>query len=292
MSFRPDEKIPFYQTVSSLSDYPTNDKYEAAITEIQPHTLRKYSCELIYMLAAPVVAVTEYAHPAIALAAQRHQRVVSNPFDRTRRTTAFVMSVLHGTPQQRAAMCDLINKQHSFIKGCGYSAENPELQMWVLACFYWTVVVVRESLLGPMDPDEKWALCREYELLGRVLKIPPGMWPQSMEAFDAYWDNMVESLVVDENAMAVGKIILYTMKWPWYLFWVPPFQRMLVTHWMPEKFRVAYGLPKPNPVILWITLKLTALLYFGSPLLPYLGLSWLLWQMNATSEKVATKGRW
>ncbi|KAK4445391.1 hypothetical protein QBC34DRAFT_451398 [Podospora aff. communis PSN243] len=244
------------------------------------------------MLASPVVAVTEYAHPAIAEAARRHSRVTTDPFNRTARTCAFFMAVVHGTPRERAVMCAQINKQHAAVRGPGYAADDVELQRWVLATFFWAVVAVHESLHGEMEEGEKDELCRDYGVLGGVLKIPAERWFERWVDFERYYEGVVEGMVpLDERTRAVGSTILWGLTWPWFVAWVPPFQRMLVAHWMPERLRVEYGLEKPNPVVLWVVLTVTRWVYYGIPVIRWLGRLWLLDLMRRTAVRVERTGK-
>ncbi len=268
-----------------------DSQYPPVLLARNPKYLRLIAQDVIYMLASPVVAVTEYAHPAIAEAARRHSRVTTDPFNRTARTCAFFMAVVHGNPRQRAVMCAQINKQHGMVKGPGYSADDPNLQMWVLATFFWAIVAVHESLNGPMELELKTELCRDYGVLGSVLKIPQEMWPDNWDDFETYFNGVVDELVLDEKTKLVGNTILWNLSWPWFVGWVPPFQRMLVSHWMPDKLRVQYGLAKPNPVILWFVLTVTRWIYYGIPVIRWIGAHWLFSLMRNTAERVERTGK-
>lgn len=142
-----------------------------------------------------------------------------------------------------------------------------------------------------MDERVKDELCRDYGVLGGVLKIPQEKWFDNWVEFERYYDQVVEGMVLDERTRVVGSTILWGLDWPWFVRWVPPFQRMLVAHWMPEGLRVQYGLAKPNPVILWVVLTVTRWVYYGVPIIRWIGRLWLIDLMHRTAEKVERTGK-
>ncbi|KAK1774224.1 hypothetical protein QBC45DRAFT_338127, partial [Copromyces sp. CBS 386.78] len=179
---------------------------------------------------------------------------------RLRRTTAYILAVAIGTPEQKRVIVEMVRKQHAFVRGTGktvegneqikYDAADGELQKWVAATLFMGVCKARESFgwswswgsgarrQDKQSEEERWKLCKAHREYAVALNMPSEMWPRSMEEFDV--------LVVTEEARKLARILLWEVAMPWWMSWVLPLARVFMACWLPSGLREGYGLPDPK----------------------------------------------
>ncbi|KAK3403435.1 hypothetical protein B0T20DRAFT_26445 [Sordaria brevicollis] len=73
--------------------------------------------------------------------------------------------------------------------------------------------------------------------------MPPDLWPETMDEFDAYVQEMMETkLVVTDEARKLARIMLWDVK----VLWLLPVVRVFMACWLPPRLREGYGLPDPT----------------------------------------------
>jgi uncharacterized protein (DUF2236 family) len=153
-----------------------------------------------------------------------------------------VYCVTFGTPEEIERVAAMVTAAHRNVTGAGYRASDPELQLWVAATLYDTAVLVYEELFGALEPVQAEKVYEQYAVLGTALQVPAGMWPAGREAFRLYWQHMVETLEVSDDARRVAQDLLSAEHAPLLLKAAMPFNRFLTTAWLPDPIRRQYGL--------------------------------------------------
>lgn len=184
----------------------------------------------------------QVAHPGVARGVAEHSDFATRPLDRLRATLSYVYGVTFGTPEESRAVAAMVTEAHRAVAGAGYRASDPELQLWVAATLYDTAVLIYERLFGPLDPTAADTVYRQYALLGTALQVPDGRWPADRTAFRAYWDRMVGTLEISDDARRIARDLLHP-EWAPPLLWAAmPLNRFLTAAWLPEPLRRQYGI--------------------------------------------------
>ena len=171
------------------------------------------------VLSGPRALLLELAHPLVAAGVAQHSDFRRNPWGRLFRTVG-VMTALNFQqyPRARSAVTHTRkchNRVHGrlaedvgpYLAGTPYRADDPFLQLWVLATLIDSVLVTYDLLApgGPLTADQK----AEYYLggleLGRAFGLPRELMPPTYEDFQLYMDSMLNSdlLTVGDTAREI-----------------------------------------------------------------------------------------
>lgn len=184
----------------------------------------------------------QVAHPKVAQGVAEHSNFAEHPFKRLRGTLDFVYGTTLGTDEESAWVSATVNRIHTYVKGSGYSANDPDLQLWVAATLYKSALQIYELTLGPMPVAMQEEFCCESALYGTLLGCPEDMWPSSVAEFEKYWDSALAALVVSDEAKRICHDLLYSRAVPLLLRPLLPVNRLITTGLLPEPVRAGFGL--------------------------------------------------
>jgi uncharacterized protein (DUF2236 family) len=182
----------------------------------------------------------QIAHPAVGRGVAEHSDFAERPLDRLRATLTYVYCVTFGTPEEIEAVAAQVTAAHRSVTGAGYRATDPELQLWVAATLYDTAILWYEELFGPLDAAAADKVYEQYAVLGTALQLPARSWPADRAAFRAYWNHMVDTLEVSDEARRVAHDLLSAEHAPLLLKAAMPLNRFLTAAWLPERIRAQY----------------------------------------------------
>ncbi|KAK0666880.1 hypothetical protein QBC41DRAFT_325081 [Cercophora samala] len=324
----PTPRLPMSKTISkptpkSPPPPPVTEKaplHPTTTTTPTPEDHLKHACgNLITWLGGPYAILLQIASPGIALGSCSHSRFQTHPISRFRRTAAFIMAVVHGTEEQKALICGAIKKQRlvlfhpphpnvmltrsekdSHIHGPNYTATDPLLQKWTAATLFVAGQKTHEMFSierKPMPRAEKEVLCQQFGRFATALDMPGEMWPRSLGEFERYFDEQLQTLEITEASEKVADILLRGMELPWFLMWALPVMRVLMAVWLPERCRVAFGLPDPNGWLVWRAYWVIVWLIWGVNWLTpermrVLVESWMKRDMARAAEDIRVYRRW
>ena len=204
--------------------------------------MRRVAREGALLAGGARAILLQIAHPAVGRGVAEHSDFTARPLDRLRATLTYVYCVTFGTPEEIAAVSAQVTAAHRAVAGPGYRATDPELQLWVAATLYDTALLVYQELFGPLDATVADDVYRQYAMLGTALQVPAGLWPADRAEFRAYWEHMVDTLEVSDEARRVARDLLTARRAPLLLKAAMPVNRFLTTAWLPEPIRRQYGL--------------------------------------------------
>ena len=184
----------------------------------------------------------QVAHPKVAQGVSEHSRFTENPLKRLRGTLDYIYGTTLGTPEESEWVAGAVNRIHTYVTGPGYSANDPDLQLWVAATLYKSAVEIYELTLGPMPAAMQEEFCRESALYGILLGCPEDMWPSSVAEFEEYWNSALAALVISDDAKRICHDLLYSRAVPFYLRPLLPVNRLITTGLLPERLRNEFGL--------------------------------------------------
>ena len=165
----------------------------------------------------------------------------------------YVYAVVYGTAQQHSEVVRRVNRAHGPVhrapemaspgssESAGYSAFDPQLQLWVAATLYETAVTVYQLVFGPLDEASAECIYQDYAILGASLQVPNGAWPATREQFSAYWDDQLDSVVIGPAARGISKDLFHPTGAPWWLKLLLPSVRFVTVGLLPSVARAGYG---------------------------------------------------
>ena len=171
--------------------------------------------------------------------------------------------------------------------------------------------------------EKKETLCLAYGAFASSLDMPVEMWPGSLDEFEEYFDRQLDEYIhwhsegqslgekekggeaqVHEASKQIARTFLWDLHLPWWLRWMVPVMRLMMTFWLPPKLREAYGLPDPlDENMKWrgwkLSLQYTALIWyiwFLATVTPQKTkkriFDWVIQDMKNAVEGIERTGRW
>ncbi|MFI0373918.1 oxygenase MpaB family protein [Actinomadura sp. 1N219] len=210
--------------------------------------LRRLSAEPLVGLGAGRALLMQLAHPDVARGVAEHSDFAGRPLARLFGTLDFLLIVTFGTPEQVGRIAAKVRGVHGTVRGDGYSADDPDLQLWVNATLIDSALHIHESVMlrgGRDGPDDR-GLAEEYyrqaRAVAEVLGCPLESQPADLAAFRAYMADMLASLEVTDTAREVAGAVLWPRRLR-ALFPALAVFRLLTAALLPGTLRDQYGLP-------------------------------------------------
>ncbi len=210
--------------------------------------LHDVGADAVLIAGAGRAILLQIADPAIGHAIARHSHFAADPLRRLRNTLTFVYALVYGTPQQVTAARSMVNRAHRDVVSApgenpSFDAHDSSLQLWVAATLYDTAMIVRRRVVGRLAPSELDAVYAEYAVVGTALQMPAEAWPANRVAFDAYWNERLATLEVDDTVRAVAQELLHPHSAPLWLRAAMPLGRLVTAGLLPPAIRAAFDLP-------------------------------------------------
>jgi uncharacterized protein (DUF2236 family) len=211
-------------------------------TIAEPKEILRYAEDGIFLLGGQYAILCQFAQPGLAQGSFEHSDFASRLLNRLKTTARFLNVAVYGTLEEKQAIFSVIHGAHSTVKGEGYYADDPELHKWTAATLFMALVVVQEAFFGKLSREKLEALYKESAIYGTSLRMPPDMWPATLDDFWVYWNHNIETLEITSWAKSLCKDLLHPKHIPIYLKPMGPVSRLLTTYWLPERLCREYGL--------------------------------------------------
>jgi uncharacterized protein (DUF2236 family) len=214
----------------------------------RPVSAADIAAEALMLAGGGRALLLQIAHPAVGRGVVEHSDFASRLMERFDGTMLYLTAVMYGSPDERAAMRRLVNRAHAPVRGvdpasgAAYNAYDPQLQLWVAATLYQTMMELHARVFGRLSPDQADAAYGGLSLALSDLQLTHDLWPSDRAAFDRYWDRMLADLRVDADVLAVSRQILHPAGVSWWLRPGLPLLRLLTVGLLPEPLRVRFRL--------------------------------------------------
>lgn len=169
------------------------------------------------MLGSGSAVMYQLAVWGVGKGVAEHSTTMQRPVDRLRTTLTYVYVMGLGTDEERDKVARMVNRAHVPVRGEGYSAFDPELQLWVAATLAEVAREMYERIFGPLDPATLEHLYREGWVYGTALQVKPEMWPPTRAEFDAYWERMQGEFRSDPQIQRYARALLSTKDATWFV---------------------------------------------------------------------------
>ena len=185
----------------------------------------------------------QVSHPAVADGVARFSNFKADPFGRGYRTFAAMAMIYFGSKTQAEQTAQRLWRMHSAIKGeapNAYSANDPQVLLWVLATLTETTLQVHKRMPMPgLPPDWQERFYEESKVAAHLLGIPEDVYPVDLQAFEQYFKTILEGdlLGSTDACRAVAQSIVRHPRAPKKL------ANLLATGWLPESLCTRLGIP-------------------------------------------------
>ncbi|MBB2969130.1 oxygenase MpaB family protein [Leifsonia aquatica] len=214
-----------------------------------PIDLRTVAAEALPLVGGGRALLLQVAEPAVGQGVADHSDFAERAMDRLHATMTFMCAAVFATPEEFAVVRRRVNRAHAPVRARAagsapaYNAYDPQLQLWVAATLYRTMMDLHERVFGPLSPAEQEGVYQEYTRLGANMQVPPSSWPPTREAFDGYWEEMLGRVSVSDRTRELAGQILYPRNVPLWVRLLLPDARLVTAGLLPEPVRELYRLP-------------------------------------------------
>jgi uncharacterized protein (DUF2236 family) len=211
----------------------------------------------VALLLGPANVIMQLARPGVGYGVLESRvesgRVDRHPIKRARTTFTYLAVAGSGTDQQKAAFRRAVNGAHAQVYSTDespvkYNAFDKDLQLWVAACLYKGAVDSYRTFVGEMDEETADRHYAQSVSLATTLQVPAEMWPADRVAFDAYWQQQLAEVHIDDTVreylLPIAASRLRGLTLP------GPLQRrheklalLITTGFLPQRFRDEMRLP-------------------------------------------------
>jgi uncharacterized protein (DUF2236 family) len=167
--------------------------------------IRRVGGEGVLLLGGGRALLMQIAHPLVAKGVAEHSNFRADRRRRLLGTLRPMFAISFGAREQALAAAASVNHMHARVTGAGYRASDPDLLVWVLATLIDTSLFMYERFVSALSPEEASAYYEDMCRLGSLLSVPKGAMPPNLDAFQAYVDGMIPSLIVTEEARSIYK---------------------------------------------------------------------------------------
>jgi uncharacterized protein (DUF2236 family) len=160
--------------------------------------------EGVLLLGGGAAIILQVAHPLVGAGVAEHSNYREDPWGRLYRTLDLTTSIVFGSTETALEASARLRSVHArvhgltkedggrFPKGTKYSANDPELGMWVHATLVDTSLQVYGAYVGTLSQKEKLRYYEEQKLLGEMFGVPLEAQPPTLAEFYDYYGRMVE----------------------------------------------------------------------------------------------------
>lgn len=205
----------------------------------------------IALLAGPANVIMQLGRPGVGYGVKESRvdsgRIDRHPIKRARTTFTYLAVATRGTPEQQKAYRKAVTGAHAQVRSTEdspveYNALDPDLQLWVAACLYKGGVDVRRMFIGEMDDETADRHYRDSMMLGAMLQMRPESWPADRAAFDAYWQDSLAKIHIDDTIreflypIAAGRMGAFRLPGPLQHL-SDEVALLITTGFLPQRFR-------------------------------------------------------
>jgi uncharacterized protein (DUF2236 family) len=204
--------------------------------------IRRVVREGILLAGGGCATILQVAHPAVGQGVADHSDFAERPLDRLAGTLRYVYGVVFGTREEARRISNAVRAMHRSVRGPGYDASDPDLQVWVAATLFHTGMQLYGDFFGPLTERDADECYRQYAVFATALGCPADAWPADRERFDAYWTETVATLRVNAAGRAVARELLRPAHPPVVLRPTIPVSRFVTVGLLPEPIRAELDL--------------------------------------------------
>ena len=207
-------------------------------------------------------------HPLAMAGVEQHSDYRANPWGRLQRTVEYVLTTTYGTREEAIAAGRVVQAIHKHVNGTDpvtgktYSAEDPDLLLWVHAVEVHSFLsAYRRYGGGRLSVDDADRYVAEQVGGAALVGLPPAMVPASVADLRDYFLSVEDELRPSPYSRDAAKVVLNPpLPLPLRLLqpiaWVPG---AAAAGLVPRRLRAMHGIPWVPPADAAVRVAATAL---------------------------------
>jgi len=207
------------------------------------------------LLGGGTAVLLQVAHPLVAAGVRQHSGYDRDLWRRLVRTLRALYLITFGTKTEAEQVGERVRSVHARVRGTTpvalgpfpagtpYSADDPELMLWVHATLVTASLSAYQSCERPLSPEQQERYYHEMGLVAQFFGTPQNVIPPTLRDFHDYFAAQLASatITVTPPARAIATVILEApLPAPLRLF--APAHRLATASQLPPRLRDEYGL--------------------------------------------------
>lgn len=169
--------------------------------------------EGVLLLGGGAAIILQVAHPLVGAGVAEHSNYREDPWGRLYRTLDITTSMVFGSTEKANEASERLRNVHKRVngtisedggkypKGTRYSANDPDLGMWVHATLVDTSLQVYTAYVGSLSHKQKLRFYEEQKLLGEMFGVPVEKQPPTLAEFHDYYERMIQEELAVTDAL-------------------------------------------------------------------------------------------
>jgi uncharacterized protein (DUF2236 family) len=193
--------------------------------------------------------VLQAAHPLVGEGIHQHSGFQTDPWRRLQRTSDFYLGLVYAKQDELEAFNRWLEHAHRGVKGQTaqgetYSADRPDLMLWVQATLADSVAWAWQQIWGPLPPEKLELYWQEQILIGEAIGIEMTQLPDNWDGFQKWFGRQCQGL---QPTAASGSVLEHLHDLPVALPGIPVvlWQAGLPLGRSVSRQALAAGLPEP-----------------------------------------------
>jgi uncharacterized protein (DUF2236 family) len=185
--------------------------------------IRRVQRESVVALSGPRTLLMQAAHPVAFAGFFAHTGALDDPYARLQRTVRVLGLIGFGDKAEAQKATARVRDIHTRINGAliepagrfpagtPYSATDPVLLLWILACMADSALVVYQRYVRSLSREERDGFWQDYKVIGREFGLRDADMPEEIEDFELYMAEMVEGdelfVTPEARSLALGIVM-------------------------------------------------------------------------------------
>jgi uncharacterized protein (DUF2236 family) len=218
--------------------------------------VREVHRELAVRLAGPRTLLLQATHPVAFAGFFAHTGALDEPYERLGRTARVMDAIIFGPRAEADRLTRRVRAMHRRVRGelrepagrfpagTPYTADDPELLLWILAPIVDSSLLVYDKYVRRLSRDERDAYWQDYRVVGEQFALLPHQMPATIEDFDAYMADMLTGGDLHITPQARELALQIVMRPPVPLRFRPMLElvNQITVGLLPGEIRRGYGL--------------------------------------------------
>ena len=207
-------------------------------------------------LSGPRALLVMAAHPVAFAGFFAHTGALDAPYERLARTARVIDAIIYGERAEADRLTRRVRAMHRRVRGTlaepagrfpagtPYAADDPALLLWILAPIVDSTLLVYDKYVRRLSRDERDAYWQDYRLIGALFGLAQSEMPSTIEAFDAYMEEMLTGgdLHITEEARELAIEIVLHPPVPLHARPLLELVNQITVGLLPVEIRRGYGL--------------------------------------------------
>jgi uncharacterized protein (DUF2236 family) len=206
-------------------------------------------------LGGGTAVLLQVAHPLVAAGIADHSDYQHDLWRRLGRTLRALYLITFGTKAEAERAGASVHSVHAYVHGntrtklgrfpagTPYSAEDPELMLWVHATLVYASLSAYQRFEHPLSRDEQERYYQEMALVAQLFGTPPSVIPPTLSDFRDYFAAQLASdtITITPPAEEIAQVILRAPL-PTPMRMLSPAHRLATVAQLPTRLRREYEL--------------------------------------------------